>query len=437
MVIVFLDHLKLSAQRVFSLKACISEAMAENTIIKKAEYSQLEGASKETEVTSKALPKVNFLANYTDNILLPVLIIPGELSGNPGTVQALEVGTNFNTGVTVSLDQALFDKSVFTAIKAARTSQQFYALNVEIAKERVLSQTAILFYQGLILERNENVLKASLKQNEKLIEITERKLSLGLVKSIDLDRLKVSKENIQVHINDLLLKKNTALNQLKVTMGLSPGIEISLAYDDNEFNSFIVPSYEADRLVEIRSLNSKQELNKLEIENFKATYYPRLALFGNYSYRGASNDAFLNKSDLSTNWFDVSSVGLRLTAPIFDGFKTKAQIQQSKYRLEKINADITQTNNQSQATYLNALAQYNLSKETLSTRLSSVNLAKNVYKINKESYNQGISDLTTLLDAETAFLQSELNYSSALFSMKIAELQLLRNSGLLLNHFNQ
>ena len=160
--LVFLFSNLAVAQGTFSLNEVVAFTLENNRDIKKSLIEEKIGYELTKEVRSTALPQVNFTSNYVNNPLLPVLVVPGELTGNPGKVSPLEVGLNYNTSVGLSVDQPLFDKSVFTALKAARSSEELYALRVKKTKEEVVYRVVILYYNVSILDRNIAVLQSGL-----------------------------------------------------------------------------------------------------------------------------------------------------------------------------------------------------------------------------------------------------------------------------------
>jgi outer membrane protein len=86
----------------YSLQEMLELALEHHVEIRKADLSILEGQQKVREVKAQALPQLNGNANLTDNLLLPVLILPGEFTGNPGTVSQVRIGTQYNFAASAS-----------------------------------------------------------------------------------------------------------------------------------------------------------------------------------------------------------------------------------------------------------------------------------------------------------------------------------------------
>ncbi|MEQ9468165.1 MAG: TolC family protein [Ekhidna sp.] len=434
--IVTIFRCSIVAQETFTLNDVVAFTLENNREIKKSMIQEKIGYEVTKEVRSTALPQVMASANYINNLLLPVLVVPGELTGNPGEVSTIEVGLDYNTSVALSLEQPLFDKSVFTALKAARSSEELYALRVKKTKEEVVYRVVILYYNVSIFDRNIAVLQNNLNQTNKLLEISAVQLEQGFIKQVDHDRLNVSKMNLEIQLSDLTLARYNAVRQLKLMMGMDLETALPLVKEEDKIiESVNIPAISQEELTDFKLLSVQKRLYELEQINFQSGYFPKLSLFANYAYNGISNDSFFSNSDVTTNWYDVSSIGLRLQLSIFDGFRIRAQSAQSQLRQQLVEESIEFTKEQYNADYANAKEKLNQSLSTLRTRKSSVELAQKVYDISQKSYSEGLSDLTDLLSAETALTTSQINYSAALLQVKISEAEILKSTGKLLESY--
>lgn len=434
--IVTIFRCSIVAQETFTLNDVVAFTLENNREIKKSMIQEKIGYEVTKEVRSTALPQVMASANYINNLLLPVLVVPGELTGNPGEVSTIEVGLDYNTSVALSLEQPLFDKSVFTALKAARSSEELYALRVKKTKEEVVYRVVILYYNVSIFDRNIAVLQNNLNQTNKLLEISAVQLEQGFIKQVDHDRLNVSKMNLEIQLSDLTLARYNAVRQLKLMMGMDLETALPLVKEEDKIiESVNIPAISQEELTDFKLLSVQKRLYELEQINFQSGYFPKLSLFANYAYNGFSNDSFFSNSDVTTNWYDVSSIGLRLQLSIFDGFRIRAQSAQSQLRQQLVEESIEFTKEQYNADYANAKEKLNQSLSTLRTRKSSVELAQKVYDISQKSFSEGLSNLTDLLSAKTALTTAQLNYSAALLQVKISETEILKSIGKLLESY--
>ena len=100
----------------YSLKQCLDYALESNARVDKARYDFQEGEEKTKEVKAQALPQVNGTASFTDNLIIPSLVI-GD--------QVIKAGAQYNTNIGAEASQQLFNQSVFTGIRAAKVSEEY------------------------------------------------------------------------------------------------------------------------------------------------------------------------------------------------------------------------------------------------------------------------------------------------------------------------
>ncbi|MEQ8534778.1 MAG: TolC family protein [Imperialibacter sp.] len=425
-----------------SLQEILGLALEHHIEIRKADLSILEGQQKVREVKSQALPQLNGNANLTDNLLLPVLILPGEFTGNPGTVSQVRIGTQYNFAASASASQQIFNQSVFTGLQAAKASEEFYELSKALTEEQVIEQVASLYYQVLITQHQLEQMESTLQKLEENVRLVALQVDAGFVKKTDLSRLKVSQTNLKTQAQGI----SDGLSQQKNLLKYYTGIPLEQDVNLEGLNPAEMPGQvqladdsEVTNLTSYRLLDAQQHLYSLEEKSFKSGYFPTLALTAQYAYNGVGNnfDYFKSKENSTLNWYDNASIGLQLSIPIFDGFRKDAQIQQSKIHLLKVQEDKRSTEKMLNLQRANALNTIRTSRESLLAQQENVALAQEVYNEGQRTYSEGVTSLSDLLDAETALTDAQLGYASALLQYRLSELQLLKSEGNIKSLVNQ
>ena len=157
--------------------------------------------------------------------------------------------------------------------------------------------------------------------------------------------------------------------------------------------------------------------------------------YANYTYMGQSND-FIFSGGANPLWFDVGSVGVKMQIPVFDGLNKSAKVQQSRIRKMKTERDMTYTRQQSNMAYQNALKSFETSYTSYLAQKDNVALANSVYDVTLQNYNEGVSPLTDLLQAEYSKIQSQSQLIESLLKVKQAEVALLKSKGEIKNLLN-
>ena len=128
-------------------------------------------------------------------------------------------------------------------------------------------------------------------------------------------------------------------------------------------------------------------------------------------------------------WSDYSAIGLGINIPIFNGFATKAKVQQNQIEIDKLEADLKDTKLGLDQAYQNAKSQIENSLASIENQKANVELAESVLADTKSNYQYGLATLTDLLDAENSLVQAKNNYTTAVLDYKIAEVQYYKSKG--------
>ncbi|MBL7842753.1 MAG: TolC family protein [Cyclobacteriaceae bacterium] len=424
----------------YSLRQCIQQAMKENVSILKAQLDEDEGKQKTKEVTATAFPQINATGELIDNVLRQAFVFPaalGDPNAGPDDYIVLRGGLQYTASINVQANQQIFNQSLFTGIKAARVSEDYYRLNRERIEEETIYQVASLFYRVAALKTQQIVLETNQEELQKSLTITNDRFNNGLARKLDADRLRVSLTNIQTQLATMKDTYNVLISQLKLLIGLNKDfafdIDFQLPTDlDSAFLNYTPGTLDTEFVwedkIEYKQLTTQRSLYQLERKNYSAGYYPTLSAFASYTYQGQTNSFFLS-GDSNPLWFDVASIGLRLNIPIFDGLRKPAQMQQSRIRQIKTEKDLAFVKQQSSAISENATRSLEVNYKNFQAQRQNVQLANSIYDVTEQNYNEGVSPLTDLLQAETARIMAQSQLIEALLKVKQSEIELLKANG--------
>ncbi len=423
----------------WTLQECLNLALQKNQTLAVARLDEENGLYKTREVRSQALPQVNVAASFTDNVKKQVLVLPGEFVGAPGKVVTAQVGTTYNGAANAQLTQQLFNQQVFTGLKAAKSSEAYYALNTRKTEEDVIFNVAQLYYNLQVTQQKKKVVEANIEKIEKLVESTNDQYKVGLAKKIDLDRIKVSLTNAQSEQTSLDNNIDILNKQLKYTIGVDADMPMHLPeldlkqVESNSGNSLsLMSSFDLNNRTEYKILQQQEVLLDLQKKAYIAEYYPSLSFVANYAYNGVSNefDFFKTHSGGSTAvYYDNAYLGLNLKVPIFNGMATKARVDQARTSIKQLQQQKEMTEIGLKTAFQVAGVQLRNSLNVINTQRENMQLADNVYLATQSNYAQGLATLTDVLNAGTGMVEAQNNYNEALLKYKIAELELIRSNG--------
>ena len=145
-----------------SLKDAVSYALEYKADAQKSKLAIENSEYQIQEVRSRALPQITGNGSLVYNPILQTNVIDGSSFGQPGTVIQATLGQKWNSVFGVSLNQNLFDQSVYTGLKAAKTTREFYQINNRLTQEQVIEKVANSYYQVYLQRLNLQVLDSTL-----------------------------------------------------------------------------------------------------------------------------------------------------------------------------------------------------------------------------------------------------------------------------------
>lgn len=433
-ILIFLCTIGLSANAqvtTLTLKDAVTYALQNKAEAKKAKLDVENSEYQIQEVRSRALPQIIANGNLTYNPILQTNVIDGSSFGQPGTTIQATFGQKWTSGAGVSLTQALFDLSVFTGLKAAKSTRQFYQINDQLTEEQVIERVANNYYQVYVQRQKLILLDSNYVNTTKVRDIIKGQFDNGLAKKIDLDRVSVKLSNISTQRQQILNAVQLQENALKFYIGMP--METQIEIPQSEFEVTPAALSEAPNTAnrtEYLLLKKQEELLMFQKKSVEAEYYPTLSLSAGYNYIGQGPEFpwFAKPAD-GVYWSDYSAIGLNLRVPIFTGFGTRAKVRQADVKIRSLQEDIKDTRLSLDLEYKNATTQIQNSLITIENQKENMTLAGEILNNTKNNYLQGLASLTDLLDAENASIEAQNNYTSAILDYKLAEVALIKSKG--------
>lgn len=421
-----------TAQEKMTLKDAVNYALENKADANKARLEVANSENLIAEVRSRALPQINASGNLMYNAILQEMAMPGDIIGMPGQTLLVAFGQKWTAIGGVHLSQNLFDYSVFTGLKAAKTTREFYKINEQLTQEQVIEAVAKNYYQIFITRQKLETIKQTLENTNKVKNTVEGLFENGLAKKIDLDRIKVTIVNMESALKQL---ENAAVlqeNSLKFLIGMQIDTPIELVEEnlEMEITPVLQDAPDVKSLTQFQLLETQKQLLEYNKESIKAAYYPTLSLVANYSYQGLGDKFPIGgKPADGVYWTDYSTIGLNLNIPIFSGFRTRSLIRQAQTQLDVLEEDMKEAELALNFAYENAKTQINNNIITIENQRENVKLAEEVLENTQNNYLNGLASLTDLLEAENALADAKNNYSNALLEYKVAEIDLIKSKG--------
>lgn len=443
----------LYAQQVnnFSVKQAVDYALKNSAQVKNALIDIQIQKQVNKEITASAFPQINGTGSATYNPNIAVQTFPNFIaastygvlqeqgvkdgSGNPivspadfGYVQAA-FGTKYIVNGGITATQLLFDGQVFTGLQARKASIDFSVKAAEVTQELIKANVYKIYYQLVVGRKQIESINANIERLEKLLNDTKEIFKNGFAEKLDVSKVQVQLGNLQTEKLKAENQINAGNAGLKFLLNMPQKDQLILTdtLSDEELKSNILDeAYNYSDRKEFQQLTILSKLNKYNIQRYRLSKIPTLALAGNYSKNTQSQEFnFFN----GATWFTSSYINLNINVPLFDGGARNARISQAKLNLRKTLNNIEQL----KLSVDNDVEQSRINMKTailtMDSQKKNIALAQEVYDATKLKYEQGLGSNQEIYNAQTDLLVAENNYYSSLYDAINAKIDYLKASG--------
>lgn len=415
------DTLQLSVEEAVRRAVTVNE----NVLIARAERAAAEGRIK--QVRSDALPQITANFGYTRNLQTPVIFFNTEEG-----VEQIQVGSDNDYTMGLSLSQTVFDFSLGPARTAARLGREATGAQVESARTRVALGARSAYYDVLLSQRLVEVQEQALEQAERRLSQVEDFYRAGTASEFDLLTAQVEVDNLRPPLIEARNQLSLRRDRLKRTAGI-PLERTVVVTDTFPVPEATEPERELDAYVE-QALRQRPDLRAqrirvdLQEENLTAQErdaLPTLEFVAGLQRQASSSDLLPPERDFTQS----ASAGLNFSIPLFDGLARSGQVQQAtaerdreRFRREQLREDIRLEVEQAHQALQAA-------RERIEASAANVSRAERALEIAQSRFRNGLSTQVELNDAELAVTEARTNRARALHAYSIARAQLLAATG--------
>ncbi len=426
--------LRSNGQTTLTLQEAIKYSLANSETIKKARLDIENGLNVVKETRASAKPQLSAVSSITLNPVVQQFVLPAEaFGGTPGEFIAIKAGQTWNAMTNLQLSQQLYNQQLFTGLKAARSSAEFYNLMKDLSEENVVQQVATNYYQVLVNQHKLGLIDDNLARISKLQEVLQGLYENGLGRKIDVDRIKVNRVNLETQKAQLLNAIELQKNVLKYSMAMPMSESIVLPDEDiQKLESLVAtlkvdPQLDVESLLSVKVLRKQEQLLGLNRDAKRAEFFPTASISGQYMQNTQSNRFNLYTGNALN--YSTLNFTLNIHIPIYDGGAKRARVDQAKVDILKNQEEINMTSNALKMAYDNAKIQMQNSIEAIQNQRANLELAKEVYDNINNNFRLGLVNLTDLLNAESELTSTQNAYSDALLQFKVAEIELMKARG--------
>lgn len=415
----------------YSLETCISIALENNQQLKNSRLDIGAADYRIKELKSALMPTIDVVGQLMYYQDLPEQYAPASAFGGPeGEYRKLTMNMSQTTSANLQMSQTFFNQTVAVGLKAAKAAKETSFLQENVVRENIIYNVTATYHSIQVLNDNLARLAENMDNLEKTTKINEVMKDNDLVSSNVHNRMLISLENLrnQYETQKLLLDRNITLLKYLMNIDMDKPLAVE-AFDYTEVLS-LAESKDIAQRPDILLQQSQIKLAELDKKSIRAGYFPVLSNRFSYGYTGYYNDLAPFKQ-INNDWIKSSYFALTLKIPVFDGFMKQNQIRQKNIAIQKNINTLTMMKANASKEVEDAIENYKANKNLLINNKKSLDLAEQLFASSQTEYENGLTSVTDLLNAQNDLSNARTNYSSALLNLKLAELSLKKANGTL------
>ena len=415
------------AQTQMSLNDAILQALESNRNIKISNNSVIMTENLSSLGQAGLLPSLsaNGLVDYGNN--------------NYKTQATGSTVTNESTGVQSTLYNASLNLNytIFSGFGNKFTYQKLKT-NISLADaesnvniENIILQVAANYYNVIRTEENYKALLESIEISQKRYDLAQAKNEYSGGTKLDLLNVLVDLTKDSVTLYDAQLAKETSLLSFNKIVGFPLDTTVSLINEfelKNNYNYNELKQQMISQNYELTSLKYREQVSMLDYKIAKSTFYPTLNLGSSYAF--TDNKADNNGFDVyQTNGFGVN---LSLSVPIYSGGRKRAAVNNTKIMIENTALQTEELSLQLELELLSAYKDYQNALQKVKMENTNVKTATLNFDLTVEKYKLGQVISTQFREAQFNLIMAKNSYNNSSFNARLAELEIIKLSGLLL-----
>ncbi len=437
LIILFLNTISIFGQeRKLTLEDCIVLALENNENLKNSYLEEKISRALSNEYLSIGLPQVNLdgSVKYNHEVPKSLLDISRFMPGVPeGTEQEVQFGQAYDGRVDLYVSQMIFNGSYFVGLSAAKELVELSEKMTERDKIDIYESIYKAYYTSLNTKSRVDLVDQNILRIDALLKQTSSLYENGFIEKLDLDRIRVSYNNLlsEKIKADRLYDLSLAVLKFQIGIPLDEKVKLVGELTEDAVNEFVfdVSSFDYNERIDYSILKTDKNLKSYDLKNNRSQYLPQVYANYNYGYNtSASQSNIFFDSD---RWKKFGTLGLQVIIPIFDGFLKRSRINQSKFKIEQIENRIMFLERSINLQINQSIISYENSKESLKAASENLDLAREVYYASEKKYSQGVGSNLEIIDANNSLKIAQNQYYNSLYESIIAVIEIKKTLGIL------
>lgn len=418
-----------------TLQEAVTRALATSEEVQTARAQRSLADAQIMQARSGAFPQISggvvynrTLASIFDNIQLGPPPDPGE-EPEPNPFAALPFGRANTWNASLQIAQPLYTGGrVGTALGIARNVRAAADLQIEEAEAEVALQVRSAYFQVILAERMVGIAREAFTLADQTLRQVELFRQQGTASEFDVLRARVERDNLEPGIveaqnarrlAELNLKRLVHLPAEQAVVTATP-LEPVVADVDRAALAAAL-----DRRPALRALSEQVQAREGAVRIARAERMPSVAAAGNFAYQAFPDGI----APFDTDWRRDWSLSVQASIPIFNGFRTRGQVDQARAELRIAELQAAQVQQGLELELEAALGEFDAARAQIEARRATVVQAQRTLELAELRFRSGLATQLDISNARLLLQQARVNEAQSLYNYVNALARLERVSG--------
>jgi outer membrane protein len=335
-----------------------------------------------------------------------------------GGVNFPQTNRNF-WGSTTTVNQLIFDfwgtpSKYMAAIKGRQAS----LLDSAQTRDNVFLTVAQGYFKVLRAQKMVEVAKQTVFDLKEHLRIAQDQFQFGIVTMNDVLQAKVSladaQQNLIVAETDFI-DIRSQLNKVLMLPVTAPTVLKDEKVDLKPWSLGDATEVALKRRSDLKASQERIKQQEKVVVETRAQFFPQFGVQGGHFYQ-------VNESTLhNSQWFVIFGLNWN----IFSGLDTKAALSQAKLKVQQLQEQHKDMNEQVQLDVQTAYLKIKETVDRIRTTETAVTQGEENLRLNEERYKESVGTATDVIDADTLLTRTRVNYWTAVYDHQMSKAQML------------
>jgi outer membrane protein TolC len=409
-----------------TLPEAIEIGMASSKQLKVAQARADISKTKYQQQLASSMPNATITSQYQH---LSTNIDEIKFQTGPSSYGTIGVSIHDQLLNTASITQVIFaGLRGWNMLQSTKDMMSAAQYDTEREKAELKNTIITAFYNAYKLKESRRVVQENMKVLEQRLKDVKNMQSVGMALQNDVLKVELSISNLEQTAAEVQSAIEVSNFNMVTLLGLPDGTRIDIVEDGSittkpNFDMMAGLKNATSLRPELRAGDMRINASKRMLKVARGQYSPVLSAGFNYYYSRPNQRVFLENQ---IRFHDSWDIGVRLSWNITNLFTTQYHTKEAKLNLQQAETSQQQLNDNIRMEVNSNYAAYKLALDKIQLNEKAVAQAAENRSLTKNQYENGVKNITDMLDADNLVTASQINLVNAKIDAEIAYAKLLK-----------